>query len=284
MTPEHGEQAREQALDQPVDPPVDPEPDGSGRSEPARGSAPRGERPSADPARGSLDDSARREAMQRSGAGAPSTSPLAHEPARGTAARHDERTQALAAPAPSAATAQTTGAGSAPGTPPLAGTGATSVLPTPGARTTTPERPRTQSRTAPARPAARPAPRSAGRGRRARLVVQRVDAWSVFLFSLVASVCLGIVLLVAVATLYLVLSNLGVLSSVNTLLGEVLGSGDADDVVEPFFTPGRVLGATAVLAAVDVVLLTVLATLSALLYNLCASLTGGIEVVLGERD
>ena len=31
-------------------------------------------------------------------------------------------------------------------------------------------------------------------------------------------------------------------------------------------------------------LLTVLATLSAFLYNLCASLTGGVEVVLAERD
>ncbi len=38
------------------------------------------------------------------------------------------------------------------------------------------------------------------------------------------------------------------------------------------------------LAAVNVVLLTLLATLSALLYNLCASFTGGIELTLGERD
>jgi hypothetical protein len=106
----------------------------------------------------------------------------------------------------------------------------------------------------------------------------------VFLFSLVASICLGIVLLVAVAALYVVLSSLGVLSSINTVLGEVLGTAGPDEVIEPFFTPGRVLGATAVLAAIDVVLLTVLATLGALLYNLCASLTGGIEVVLGERD
>ncbi len=38
------------------------------------------------------------------------------------------------------------------------------------------------------------------------------------------------------------------------------------------------------LAAVNVVFLTLLATLSALLYNLCASFTGGLELTLGERD
>jgi len=242
-----------------------------------------------EPARAALDDSARREALMRSGAAGPASSPLGQEPpSRVPGAARDDRTQAPGASGGSAATARTTGAGSAPGTPPAGppgSAGPTSVLPAAaGARPPSSERPRSQPRPAPGRPSARPAARPAGRGRRARLVVQRVDAWSVFLFSLVASVCLGIVLLVAVATLYLVLSNLGVLSSVNTLLGEVLGSGEADEVVEPFFTPGRVLGATAVLAAVDVVLLTVLATLGALLYNLCASLTGGIEVVLGERD
>lgn len=136
----------------------------------------------------------------------------------------------------------------------------------------------------PERPPVRPAPRSEPRRpRHARLVLQRVDPWSVFLFSLVASIALGIVLLVAVATLYAVLSGLGVLSSVNDLLGEVLGS-SSDPTASSYITAGRVLGATAVLAAVDVVLLTVLATLGALLYNLCASLTGGVEVDLRQRD
>jgi hypothetical protein len=44
------------------------------------------------------------------------------------------------------------------------------------------------------------------------------------------------------------------------------------------------MSATAVVAAIDVVLLTALATLGAFLYNLCAALTGGIEVTLGDRE
>jgi hypothetical protein len=169
--------------------------------------------------------------------------------------------------------------GSAPVTPPA--TPATTVLP----HERRPQRPGAPRDPRSGGPAPRPAAptRSAGRGRRAKLALQRVDPWSVFVFSLVASLCLGVVLLVAVAALYLVLDVLGVVSSVNGLVGEVV-PGDGPGAGQSVFTAGRVLGGAAVLAAVDVVLLTALTTLSALLYNLCASLTGGIEVVLGERD
>lgn len=123
--------------------------------------------------------------------------------------------------------------------------------------------------------ATRPAPR-----RKARLAITRVDPWSVFVLSLLVSIFLGIVLVVAVFVLYTLLSSLGVLDSVN---------GFAEDlqVIDPgasIVRQGQVLGVAAVLAAVDVVLLTVLATLGAFLYNVCASLTGGIEVALAERE
>jgi len=123
--------------------------------------------------------------------------------------------------------------------------------------------------------------RSAPTSRRARLALQRIDPWSVFLYSLVSSVFLGIALVVAVAVLYAVLGRLGVLDTVNELYLELTG-GDA--AATPLFTSGRFVGGAVVLAAVNVVLLTLLATLSSLLYNLCASFTGGIEVTLGERD
>ena len=102
-----------------------------------------------------------------------------------------------------------------------------------------------------------------------------------FLYSLVASLFLGVALVVAVAVLYAVLARLGVTQAVNDLFLELTGGGGA---AAPLLTPGRFVGGAAVLAAVNVVLLTLLASLSALLYNLCASFTGGIEVTLGERD
>ena len=140
------------------------------------------------------------------------------------------------------------------------------------------------SRRPPPRPAAavraddkaRPASRTA---RKARLALKRIDPWSVFVFSLIASLLLGIALVAAVAALYAVLDNLGVQSSVNELFAEVTGGTGT-----PLITSRRVVGGAAVLAAVNVVLLTLLATLGSLLYNLCASFTGGVELTLGERD
>lgn len=102
-----------------------------------------------------------------------------------------------------------------------------------------------------------------------------------FVLSLVGSVFLGIALVVAAAALYAVIDSLGVTESLNQLFAEVTGTTAA---IEPLLTAGRVVGTAAVLAAANVVLLTLLATLGALLYNLCASFTGGLELTFGERD
>lgn len=117
-----------------------------------------------------------------------------------------------------------------------------------------------------------------GRTRKARLALKRIDPWSVFLFSLLASVFMGIALVVAVAALFTVLESIGVVSSINDLVAEVTGE------TQPLLTTSRLVGGAAVLGAVNIVLLTLLATLGSVLYNLCASLTGGIELTLGERE
>lgn len=123
-----------------------------------------------------------------------------------------------------------------------------------------------------------------GRNRRARLTLKRIDPWSVFLYSVVASIFLGIALLVAVFVLFQVLTKLGVISSLNTLLGDVTSQPGQAATPSTFFSAGNILSVAAVVAAVDVVLLTAMATLGAFLYNVCAALTGGIEVTLGDRD
>ncbi len=119
-----------------------------------------------------------------------------------------------------------------------------------------------------------------GARRRARLGVTRVDPWSVFLLSFLVSLFLGVILVVAVSVLYLLLSSLGVLEAVDTFARDL----QLIDANTSLLRLPTVLGIAAVLAAVDAVLLTALATLGAFLYNLCASLTGGVDVVLVERD
>lgn len=147
----------------------------------------------------------------------------------------------------------------------LSGTGADRPPPRPSAPRPTP--PRADDAHTPAR------------ARKARLALKRIDPWSVFVFALIAALLLGIALVAAVAGLYAVLDSLGVQASVNELYDEVT-SGDGTALI----TSSRVVGGAAVLAAANVVLVTLLATLGSLLYNLCASFTGGIEVTLGERE
>ncbi len=52
----------------------------------------------------------------------------------------------------------------------------------------------------------------------------------------------------------------------------------------PVLTFSGFLGAAALLAAVGAVLLATLAPLAAALYNVCASLTGGLKVLLVEPN
>lgn len=145
---------------------------------------------------------------------------------------------------------------------------------------------------APARPAesGRPStvvgtPRGVQR-RRARLVIRRVDPWSVLKFSLVFSLCLVIVFVVAVMALYFALDTLGVFDSLNETLLELTQSGtgtDATGGVKVVFSASRVVTASVVVGLINVVIITAISTLGAFLYNLCSDIVGGIEVTLAER-
>jgi len=135
-------------------------------------------------------------------------------------------------------------------------------------------------RTAPA-----PAPRRAGRVRKARLRLLRLDPWSVMKTAFLLSVAVGIMLFVAVAVLWSVLDAAGVFAAVGDVVRDVTASETSPGIdIEGFVAMSRVLGFTTLVAVVDVVLVTALATLGAFLYNLSASLLGGLEVTLAEDD
>jgi hypothetical protein len=126
--------------------------------------------------------------------------------------------------------------------------------------------------------------KAAGRGpRRARLQLRHIDIWSAFKISLVLSIALFFIWMVAVGILYGVLSALGVFDTLNDLfgqLGSASGSGGGKDVI----TPGIVFGGAAVIGAINVILMTALCTVGTFIYNLCSDLVGGLELTLSERD
>ncbi|MER5861768.1 DUF3566 domain-containing protein [Kitasatospora sp. NPDC002040] len=140
---------------------------------------------------------------------------------------------------------------------------------------------------APAGQAARkPAPAGpVGRVRKARLRITKADPWSVMKVSFLLSLAVGVVIIVATAVLWMTLDGLGVFDSLSSTLKEMTGNESAGAVdLMDYVGFGKVMMFTVLIAVVDVVLMTALATLSAFIYNTAAGFTGGIELTLAEED
>ena len=120
--------------------------------------------------------------------------------------------------------------------------------------------------------------------RRARLRLSRIDPWSVMKVSFLLAIAFGIVTVVSVFMVWSVLSAAGVWSSINNTVSDTLSSGNSTSSfnIEDYLGMSRVLGFTMLVSVIDVVLITAIATLAAFLYNMAASLLGGIEVTLAE--
>jgi hypothetical protein len=119
--------------------------------------------------------------------------------------------------------------------------------------------------------------------KRARLYVTRVDPWSVTKSAFMLALALGVVLVVAVAVLWWVLDYTGVFLTVSRTIDEVVGSASTGFNLMNYLEFSRVIGVATVVASVEIVLVSFLATLFAIMYNLSVGLTGGVEVVLSDE-
>jgi hypothetical protein len=121
--------------------------------------------------------------------------------------------------------------------------------------------------------------------RQAMLTLSRVEPWSVMKFSFVASVVAFIILFVAVAVLYMVLSALGVFTSLENQVASITSAKNtAGTDISHWFSASLILGWTAMLGALNIVLITALSTIGSVIYNLIAKTIGGVEVTLRETD
>lgn len=121
--------------------------------------------------------------------------------------------------------------------------------------------------------------------RRARLRLTRIDPWSVMKTAFLLAVALGVVTVVSVFIIWSVLAAAGVWDSINKTVQDVVGGQDAEGFdVEKYVGVSRIMGFTMLVAVVDVILITAIATLSAFLYNMAAALLGGVELTLAEDE
>jgi hypothetical protein len=108
--------------------------------------------------------------------------------------------------------------------------------------------------------------------------VRSVDLWSVLKVSICFYLCALIVMLVAGVMLWWVASAAGVVSSIESFVGELVNNKNFR------LLSWEVLRAATLIGLVIVCLLTVLTVLAAAFYNLFADLLGGIEVTVVEQE
>ena len=119
------------------------------------------------------------------------------------------------------------------------------------------------------------APRS-GQTKQVRLKLVYIDFWSAVKFSFLIAAAVGVVIVVAVLLIWTVLASTGVFEQVTQLVQDV--SGNSALSVSNVISFAQVMGFTLVIAALNVVVGTVLGAIACVLYNLSVKITGGILV------
>ena len=117
--------------------------------------------------------------------------------------------------------------------------------------------------------------------RRVDLAIARIDAWTVMKVSFLLSVAFGIAIVIATIVLWLMVDAMHVFSQIEEFL-QTVGAGRFVDLLDYARLP-RVISYATIVAVINVILLTALSTLGAMLYNVVASLVGGIKVSLMDE-
>jgi hypothetical protein len=119
--------------------------------------------------------------------------------------------------------------------------------------------------------------------RRTNLQLQRLEPWSVLKLSLVLSVAGFLVWMVAVGVLYGILAGMGVWDQINGTYSDLTSASNTQSGTQ-LITGGWVFGTALIVGLVNIVLMTALATVGSLIYNIAADFVGGVEVTLSEPD
>ena len=113
---------------------------------------------------------------------------------------------------------------------------------------------------------------------RRRYEVRRLDLWSVIRITLLFNVAVLVLMVIAGVIIWLVAAAFGAISGLEEFLGSLLSAKNFR------FASVQILEGFVLVGLVMVAITTILATVAALIYNLFAEWTGGIEVVLVEED
>ena len=114
--------------------------------------------------------------------------------------------------------------------------------------------------------------------RRARLVLRKIDPWSVLKFSLLFYFCLLLIMLLGSAIIFAILKAFGVIANIEKLVRDLSSS--------PAYTVsgGTIFRWLFLFGLLWAVVASAVTVFLAFLYNLIADVVGGIEVSVAERE
>jgi hypothetical protein len=114
--------------------------------------------------------------------------------------------------------------------------------------------------------------------RRARLVIRKVDPWSVLKFSLLFYFCLLLIMLLGSAIIFAILKAFGVIANIEKLVRDLASSTSYS------ISGGAIFRWLFLFGLLGAVIASAVTVFLAFLYNLIADVVGGIEVSVAERE
>jgi hypothetical protein len=114
-------------------------------------------------------------------------------------------------------------------------------------------------------------------GRRSRLIIRRVDPWTVLKFSVLLYLSMYFVVLVAGIVLWLVATGTGVRGNIESFVGELIASDRFK------FEADQILRSSVIGGALLVLIGSAANVLMAVLFNLISDVVGGIGIGVEER-
>ena len=109
-----------------------------------------------------------------------------------------------------------------------------------------------------------------------RLKLVYIDFMSALKMSFLLGLAQFIVVVVGTLLLYLVFVQTGIFTTANNVAGEVLGNNSFD--INSIASLGKTVGAAAAVGVVNLIVITVLGAICAVLYNAAAKITGGLSI------
>lgn len=139
--------------------------------------------------------------------------------------------------------------------------------------------------TAPAKAAPRGVAEAAERRsvgiRRVKMTIQKVEPLSILKIGFLLSVAMGIMIVVAMLLLWLVLDAMHVFAQLNDLF-ETLNSEQLLQLAA-YLGFGRWMSFAVIIAIIDIVMMTALFAVGALVYNFIAALVGGLNITVTDE-